>query len=218
MLKLSKKREEKEVGEFNGVLLFLKELLCVLLGVAVVGLGATGIFLLIKPLAQQERFDALFMFIVMFICFFPLFVSLFVFAPGIITYSERKRLYKQLVYLPISEEEINKYNIKTAGHYLYEIKHYVCSSKSTVLLGKTYTFPVLIDLYDYPSILDDVINVMESTYNQNYSFLRKRLFLNKMFELCDSAESFNSILNDCTKVNDTFNGLNETLVKLILKV
>lgn len=219
MLKLSKKRTEKEIGEFDGVLLFLKNLLYVLLGFAVLGLGAAGIFLLIKPLAQQERFDALIMLIlIIIISFFPICLSLFVFAPNIIIYSERKRLYKQLVYLPISEEEINKYNIKTAGQYLYEIKHYVCSSKSIVFLGKTYTFPVLTDLYDYPSILDAVINVMESTYNQNYSFLRKRRFLNRLFELCDSAESFDSILNDCTKVNNTFNGLNKTLVELILKV
>lgn len=209
MLELSKKREEKEVGEFYGVLWNLKVLLFSIIGL---------LFLLVPIARNKIFFYASIAFVVLILLgIFCMLLSIIV--PEIIIYSERKRLYKQLVYLPISEEEINKYNIQTAGQYLFEIKHYIYSIKTIVFLGKTYSFPVLIDLFEYKSVLNDIVAVMESVYGQNYSYLKNRDLLNNMFTLCDSAESFDAILNDCAKVNEMCESLNGVLnIKLSLSI
>lgn len=215
MLELSKKREEKEVGEFCGVLWTLKVLLFTIVGVA----GFILLFLLLMPIGRNKIFFyvSITFFVLISLGVFCMLLAMIV--PDIITYSERKRLYKQLIYLPISEEEINKYNIQTAGQYLFEIKHYIYSIRTIVFLGKTYSFPVLIDLFEYKSVLNDIVAVMESVYGQDYSYLKSSDLLNNMFTLCDSAESFDAILNDCVKVNETCKGLNEVLkIKLSLSV
>lgn len=113
-------------------------------------------------------------------------------------------IYNNLVYLPISEEEIKAYNIASAGHYLMFIKEYLYQKKTVVILGKKVELEIYLDSDDYGEIYQDIFNIIKEVYNIDSLSVRR---LYHMFEVCDSKESFDSVLKDFERYDKLQNEL-----------
>lgn len=120
-------------------------------------------------------------------------------------------IYNNLVYLPISEEEVKAYNITSAGHYLMFIKEYLYQKKTVVISGKKVELEIYLDLDDYDKIYQDIFNIIKEVYNIDCLSVRR---LYHMFEVCDSKESFDSVLKDFERYDKLQNEL-DTLFDII---
>lgn len=114
-------------------------------------------------------------------------------------------IYKNLVYLPISEEEIKANNITSAGHYLMFIKEYLYQKKTVRISGKEVELEIYLDLDKYDNtIYKDIFNIIKNVYNIQCLSINR---LYHMFEVCDSKESFDSVLKDFERYDKLQNEL-----------
>lgn len=106
-------------------------------------------------------------------------------------------IYNNLLYLPISDEEIKTYNITSAGHYLMIVKEYLYKKKTVVISGQEVELEIYLSLEDYdPNIYTEISSIIKKVYNIDCLSINR---LYHMFSVCDSKESFDYILESFEK-------------------